>query len=219
MTRLFGELTDPEADPADAIPLIGKVPVTQQQDMWQLGKHRLLCSDARGANSYTTIMAGEYAATVLTDPPYNVRIASVQGRGKIKHPNFAQASGEMSRPEFTAFLGESLGHAADHSMDGAVHYIFMDWRHMAELLEAGAVTYSELKMLVVWAKPTQAWGHSTGHSTSLCSSLRSELQTTSTTLPWASMGARDRTSGPMPAQIRFGPAVRRTSKRTRPSSR
>jgi DNA modification methylase len=158
LDRLFGDLSDPEADPADTIPPMEKAAVTHQNDLWFLGDHRLLCGDAMQAQSHQTVMAGEYAATVITDPPYNVRISSVQGRGKIKHPNFAQASGEMSRAEFTAFLRESLGHAADHSRDGAIHYIFMDWRHMTELFEAGALTYSELKMLVVWAKTNAGMG-------------------------------------------------------------
>ena len=38
------------------------------------------------------------------DPPYNVSIKSVVGRGRTKHGEFAMASGEMSRQEFVAFL-------------------------------------------------------------------------------------------------------------------
>jgi len=47
------------------------------------------------------------------------------------------ASGEMNRPEFTAFLGEALRNLAAFSVDGALHYICMDWRHAEELLAAG----------------------------------------------------------------------------------
>ncbi len=158
LDRLFGNLSDPEVDPIDDIPAIAKTPVTHDQDVWLLGQHRLLCGDARRAESYTTLMAGSHATMVITDPPYNVRIASVQGRGRIKHRDFAQASGEMSRAEFTTFLRESLGLAAHHSQDGAIHHVFMDWRHMAELLHAGEATYSELKMLVVWAKTNAGMG-------------------------------------------------------------
>ena len=42
-------------------------------------------------------MGGERAAMVFADPPYNVCIRSIQGRGKIKHGEFAMASGEMSQ--------------------------------------------------------------------------------------------------------------------------
>ena len=66
----------------------------------------------------------------LTDPPYNLRIDGfVGGLGKTKHREFAMASGEMSQNQFTAFLVTVLGHIADFSIDGALVYAFMDWRH------------------------------------------------------------------------------------------
>ena len=50
-------------------------------------------------------MAGEKADMVFTDPPYNVPIKGhVSGLGAVKHREFAMASGEMDRAEFTAFL-------------------------------------------------------------------------------------------------------------------
>jgi DNA modification methylase len=62
------------------------------------------------------------------------------------------ASGEMSEAEFTGFLRRVLGNAAELSRDGAMHFICMDWRHIAELIAAGKPIYSELKNLCVWAK-------------------------------------------------------------------
>ena len=70
--------------------------VSRSGDLWQLGQHRLLCGDARDPKDFRQLLARERATMVFTDPPYNVRISSVQGRGKIKHREFAVASGEMS---------------------------------------------------------------------------------------------------------------------------
>ena len=92
------------------------------------------------------------------DPPYNVKIAGVVGRGRIKHREFAMASGEMSPESFVQFLVETLGNAEAHSRDGAVHYVCMDWRHLGELLAAGRQTYSEMLNLVVWAKSNAGQG-------------------------------------------------------------
>ena len=103
-------------------------------------------------------MGGELAAMVITDPPYNVPITRIQGRGRIKHQDFAQGSGEMSPAQFTRFLCTSLALAAKHSADGAIHFVFMDWRHMRELLAAGSTIYSELKNVVVWAKTNAGQG-------------------------------------------------------------
>jgi DNA modification methylase len=155
---LLGDLVDPELDPADDVPPVPRTPVTKAGDLWELGPHRLLCGDARSAIDVQRALGVEAATMVITDPPYNVPIRTVQGRGRIKHANFAQGSGEMSQAEFTQFLRDVLSLAAKHSVDGAIHFVFMDWRHIGELLAAGSVVYSELKNVIVWVKTTPAQG-------------------------------------------------------------
>jgi DNA modification methylase len=155
---LMGDLVDPEADPADQPPPLAAEPVSRAGDLWLLGPHRLLCGDAREASHFRTLMGSDLAAMVFADPPYNVCIRSVQGRGKIKHGDFAMASGEMSKAQFTAFLIEALAHTARHSADGSIHYVCMDWRHLEEMLGAGKEIYSELKNVVVWAKTNAGQG-------------------------------------------------------------
>ncbi len=96
---------------------------------------------------------------VFTDPPYNVPIdGHVGGSGKIRHREFAMASGEMSVPEFTAFLRTSFRNLAEVSLDGAIHFVCMDWRHMGEMLEAGRGVYAEMKNLIVWVKDNGGMG-------------------------------------------------------------
>ena len=155
---LMGDLVDPEADPADELSPLSAKAVSQPGDLWLLGPHRLLCGDARNKSHFRKLMGGDRAGVVFADPPYNVSVKSVQGRGKIKHGDFAMASGEMSKAEFTAFLIETLGLAARHSTDGAIHFVCMDWRHLEEMLEAGKKVYSELKNLIVWSKTNAGQG-------------------------------------------------------------
>lgn len=149
----------PEADEADATPEAQPVPVTRAGDTWLLGPHRLHCCDARSSASYAALMAGELARMCFTDPPYNVAIdGHVGGLGKVHHRPFVMASGEMTSPQFTGFLCEAVTAAAAASQDGAIHYICMDWRHLAELLAAGAKAYAEMKNLIVWAKANGGMG-------------------------------------------------------------
>jgi hypothetical protein len=97
-------------------------------------------------------MQNEKAAMAFIDPPYNVAIeGNVSGLGAIRHPNFAMACGEMSVAQFTTFL-QIFSLVARYSVDGALHFICMDWRHLSEVLTAGAQAYSELKNLCVWVK-------------------------------------------------------------------
>jgi DNA modification methylase len=68
------------------------------------------------------------------------------------------ASGEMDKAEFTAFLGQALRNLAAFSAAGSLYYIFMDWRHLDELLTAGAQAYGELKNVCVWVKANAGMG-------------------------------------------------------------
>lgn len=154
-----------EADPdhtdgeEDAVAFATGPAVTRQGDLWQLGRHRLLCGDARSTIDFEALMGSEVADLVFTDPPYNVKIdGNVCGLGTVKHREFAFASGEMSQSQFTTFLRDTLGNAASVMRDGAIAFVCMDWRHMGELLAAGQQCFTELKNLVVWNKTNGGMG-------------------------------------------------------------
>lgn len=139
--------------PENLVPTPPSTPVTREGDLWQLGRHRVLCGDARNQACYVRLLEGEQVDMLFTDPPYNVPIAgNVSGLGKVVHDDFAMACGEMSQEEFTAFLTQTLSPAAASSRDGAIAFVWMDWRHTGELIEAGKTVFSELKNICVWNK-------------------------------------------------------------------
>jgi DNA modification methylase len=92
------------------------------------------------------------------DPPYNIKVATVQGRGRIKHREFAFAVGEMSEAQYVAFLEAGSRNIARVSTDGAIVFQCTDWRHVVEMLTAGRAAFSELKNLVVWNKTSPGQG-------------------------------------------------------------
>jgi ParB-like chromosome segregation protein Spo0J len=129
---LISELNEGTPDEADEVPAIDRsVPaISRPGDRWRIGDHFLLCGDALKTDSYVNLLGAQKAQMVFTDPPYNVAIAgNVSGLGKVKHREFAMASGEMSADEFTKFLEEALLRLAEFSTDGSIHFTFMDWRH------------------------------------------------------------------------------------------
>ena len=145
--------------PLDKVPASEGAAVTLLGDVWLLGRHRLLCGDARSAEDYARLMAGDKAGIVFTDPPYNVKIdGNVCGLGQVQHREFAMASGEMSSEQFTQFLAAALTNLLHHARSGAIFYVCMDWRHMRELSEAGEICGLELKNLVVWNKANGGMG-------------------------------------------------------------
>jgi DNA modification methylase len=154
------EVSDRLNDPADAVPEVMAGPaVSKIGDLWRLGRHCLLCGSTLDTAAFTALMADERASVVFTDPPYNVPIdGHAGGLGAIHHRPFPMASGEMDRSEFTAFLRQAFRNLAAFSIDGALHYICIDWRHLDELLVAGRDAYSELKNLCVWVKDNAGMG-------------------------------------------------------------
>jgi DNA modification methylase len=154
------EAKGPSSGPDDTIP---RVPsgsrVTRSGDLWLLGDHALLCSDARDQAAYEQLLGGAKAQFVFTDPPYNVVIhGNVCGLGRIRHRDFVMGSGEMSEAEFTVFLETAFCRLAENSVDGSIHQICMDWRHMGEMLAAGHKVYAELKNVCVWCKGNAGMG-------------------------------------------------------------
>lgn len=156
--RLLTDFVDPEREPSDQIPELASEAVSQAGDVWTFGNHRLLCGDARDPGAFLALMCGENAAVAFLDAPYNVKVSSIGGRGATKHREFAAASGEMTSAQFTSFLTETHKLVARHCADGALVYSCMDFRHMSEMLTAGAAAFSELKNLVVWVKSNAGQG-------------------------------------------------------------
>jgi DNA modification methylase len=156
----FAPAPEEGGDLADAIPdPKAKPQVTRAGDLWVLDRHRVYCGDARNDSAYSALMERRRAEMVFADPPYNDPIDGyVTGFGKIHHPEFAVASGEMSVTEFTDFLRNIFEKLARNSADGALQFFCMDWRHAGELLSAARAVYSEFKNICVWVKENAGQG-------------------------------------------------------------
>lgn len=126
-------------------------------DLWQLGQHKLLCADSTQKAAFNKLLMAEKADIIVTDPPYNVKISGHVRSGE-KYREFAMASGEMSQSEFSQFLKGVFTLLAEYSIPGSLHYAFMDWRHMGEILSAGMSAYTALKNVCVWNKLSGGMG-------------------------------------------------------------
>jgi DNA modification methylase len=148
-----------EPDPDDRLPAIETSAVSESGDLWQLGKHRVLCGDSLVSENYQRLLNGAKANLVITDPPYNVVIdGHATGLGKVRHREFAMASGEMTADEFTEFLRKAMMLSSQVSQSGSLAYYFMDWRHAMQILEAGLAVYGEAKNVCVWTKSNGGMG-------------------------------------------------------------
>ncbi|NCP19188.1 MAG: ParB N-terminal domain-containing protein [Erythrobacter sp.] len=146
-------------DPADEQIEPPAAPSSRPGDLWLLGEHRLLCGSSLDYSNWTKLLDGKTAAMAFTDPPYNVPVSGhVCGLGKVSHAEFAMASGEMSKAEFTAFLSEFIAALLPHCKDGAVLDLCMDWRHLGEMLAAIEGNKLSLLNLCAWNKNNGGMG-------------------------------------------------------------
>jgi DNA modification methylase len=155
---LLVDFVDPEEDPADDVTSVVGPPVSRRGFVWSLGQHRLLCGDAKSASDLRKLMGSERAAMAFEDAPYNLPARTIQGRGRIRHGDFLEASGEMSPDAFISFLTTIFGLVANYLIDGSLAFTCMDWRHLAELLTAGRNANYSLENLVVWVKSNAGQG-------------------------------------------------------------
>ena len=149
--------SDPEDD---AIPALAPRAVSQSGDIWIASPHRLGCGSCLDGNFLKRVVGDRLVDCCITDPPFNRKIigGATTGRGRIRHAEFAMASGEMSAQAYEHFLKDSLGGCAKVSRDGAVHFICMDHQHLEILLAVGEEVYSRRLNICVWSKSNAGMG-------------------------------------------------------------
>jgi DNA modification methylase len=149
-----------KADQADRVeePQRNAPAVSRNGDLWQLGRHRLLCGSSLEESSFKAVLGGELAEMAFADTPYNKSIdGDATGNGRTHHPEFQMASGEMSEAAFVAFLKTIIALLASFTTQGSILYLMIDWGHIFELLTA-AKGLIELKNICVWAKTNGGMG-------------------------------------------------------------
>lgn len=133
--------------------------IVSSGDVFQLGEHKVVCGSFTDPNAIKELFDhGAVKGRILsTDPPYNLPTNFFSG---IHHKNFAMGAGEMSDDEFAAFLQLIMQTAKDNTVEGAIHFIFMDFRHSWHMCEAARRVYGSPvpKQVCVWNKDLMANG-------------------------------------------------------------
>ena len=104
-------------------------PKTKLGDVWKLGRHRLMCGDSTSQEDVATLMKGEMADLIITDPPYNVNYGDKadmldtylqkghRNNSRIKNDN-------MDNESFYSFMLQIYQSAYEFMRDGAAIYVF-----------------------------------------------------------------------------------------------
>lgn len=152
------------SDPGDtedevAEPDRSAVPVSRLGDIWTIGPHLVICGDAQDRETYSLLLGDLRADAVISDMPWNVPYnGHIGGLGKVQHPPFVMAAGEMTREEFRTFTRNVLAQQSYFSRPGALSMQFIDWRSVADMIQVGEDIYDALINLCVWVKPNGGMG-------------------------------------------------------------
>src|SRR5690606_17473520 len=100
-------VTDVEGDDYDFT--LDPKPKSKLGDIYQLGRHRLICGDARIKSDIDALMDGKIVDCIITDPPYNV---NYKGGGSNKRSGIQNDN--MNDEAFLEFLTDSFGNMSMH---------------------------------------------------------------------------------------------------------
>ena len=116
-------------------------PKVNYGDIFQLNEHRLICGSFTSQDDVKALMQDDKARIVNCDPPYNLPANFFTNKDEQRHKDFAMGAGEMTDEEFVQFLELIMTTSVANSVPGAIHYIFMDFRHSWHMTEAARRVY------------------------------------------------------------------------------
>ena len=128
-----------------------KPAVTKFGDVWQLGRHRLVCGDSTKAETFSVLMDGKKANLVVTDPPYNVNYEG--SAGKIQNDN-------MGNEAFYEFLLAAFTNTEAAMAQDASIYVFHADTEGLNFRKAFSEAGFYLSGTCIWKKQSLVLGRS-----------------------------------------------------------
>ena len=148
---LFKDSRKVKDDDFDVDTELQKPTITKAGDIWQLGRHRLICGDSTKAETYELLMGTTKANLVITDPPYNVNYEG--SAGKIKNDNMADDA-------FYNFLLAAYTQMHSAMADDASIYVFHADTEGLNFRRAFADAGFYLSGCCIWKKQSLVLGRS-----------------------------------------------------------
>ena len=154
LSDLFKDGDDSEAkdDDYDLTAALEKAAFVERGDIWTVGRHTLMCGDATNADDVSTLMDGQKANLILTDPPYGVSFKSSSG--------LTIQNDSMKDEEFYGFLLSAFKHMADHLEKGGAAYIFHADTEGLNFRKAFVDAGFHLAGCCIWVKDSLVLGRS-----------------------------------------------------------
>lgn len=148
---------EPEVTEDDYEVELPEEPKAKLGDIYQLGRHRLICGDSTDKATIERLMNGSKADLYITDPPYNV---AYQGKTK---DSLTIKNDSMEDSQFYQFLYDAFLTADNVMKKGAVFYIWHADSEGYNFRKACRDVGWEMKQCLIWNKNTMVMGRQDYH--------------------------------------------------------
>jgi DNA modification methylase len=151
LAELLPDVEDVESEGdgnEDAVPEAPENPITVLGDIWQLGKHRVMCGDSTSIDAVDQLMAGQQADMIFTDPPYGMSY----GGGRSKKAFGMIENDDAQGGDLVRLVADALTSAKVSAKEGAAAYVCFPWRTYTEFDQSMTDAGLDVSACIVWDK-------------------------------------------------------------------
>jgi DNA modification methylase len=127
-------------------------PITKLGDIWQLGRHRLMCGDSTDKETVAKLMGGKNADMVFTDPPWNVNYGAVEKGNAQGYKPRTIKNDFMGTEDFKNFMFSAFACMNEASKPGAMTYVVMSAQEWGNMMLTLAQNDYHWSSTIIWNK-------------------------------------------------------------------
>lgn len=146
----FSEVEDVEED--EAPELSTEPAISKLGEVYQLGRHRLMCGDSVNDDDVNRLMDGSLADAVFTDPPWNVNYGAVKAGNAQGYKANRTIENDNMGEDFTPWMNEVFGAMSNYSKDGCMTYVVMSAQEWGGLMTTLSDNGYHWSSTIIWNK-------------------------------------------------------------------
>lgn len=138
----------------DEVPEVTENPVSKLGEVYQLGRHKIMCGDSTKIEDVEKLMDGKKADEVITDPPYNTGMSKKADETTWLSHMFNDS---FTKEQFESLITDGFANMFSFTKGDAVFYVFIDWRNVG-FIKDKLTEIMPVHNVIVWDKQVHGLG-------------------------------------------------------------